>query len=67
MNQQQEIIDYVRKKYGSEIEYLWMRHPSYGIFRHTDNQKWYGLMMDVPGSKLGLPSDEIVDIKVFPA
>ena len=62
MNQRQQIIDYIREKYGSEIEYLWMRYPSYGIFRHADNQKWYALMMDVPKSKLGLPSDVIVDV-----
>ena len=62
MNQRQEIIDYIHEKYGAEIEYLWMRYPSYGIFRHADNQKWYALMMDVPRSKLGQPSDEIVDI-----
>ena len=62
MNQRQEIIDYIQEKYGSEIEYLWMRYPSYGIFRHADNQKWYALIMDVPKSKLGLPSDVIVDV-----
>ena len=62
MTQRQNVIDYIQEKYGAEIEYLWMRYPSYGIFRHADNQKWYALMMDVPRSKLGLPSDEIVDI-----
>ena len=29
MNRRQEIIDYVRGKYGADIEYLWMRYPSY--------------------------------------
>ena len=62
MAQRQNVIDYIHEKYGAEIEYLWMRYPSYGIFRHADNQKWYALMMDVPRSKLGQPSDEIVDI-----
>ena len=67
MTQRQQIIDYIREKYGSEIEYLWMRYPSYGVFRHVDNQKWYALMMDVPRSKLGLtpiqcPAEEVADI-----
>ena len=53
----QQIIDYIQEKYGASIEYLWMRFPSYGIFRHEDNQKWYALLMDVPRSKLGLQGD----------
>ena len=58
----QKVFDYVKTKNKSEIEYLWMRYPSYGAFRHKDNQKWYGIVMDIPRSKLGLPGDEIVDV-----
>ena len=58
----QNVIDYIRKTYQAEIEYLWMRYPEYGIFRHKDNQKWYALMMDVPRAKLGLKGYEIIDV-----
>jgi predicted DNA-binding protein (MmcQ/YjbR family) len=58
----QAVIDYIRTKYKDEIEYPWMRYPDYGVFRHKDNQKWYGLMMDVPREKLGLKGKGIVDI-----
>ena len=37
----QAVFDYVKDKYGSEIEYLWARYPSYAIFRHNDNNKWF--------------------------
>ena len=46
-----EVFDYVRKKYIAEIEYPWMRYPGYAVFRHTDNQKWYGIVMDFPPQK----------------
>lgn len=62
MTRRQQIIDYIREKYGADIEYLWMRSPTHGIFRHPDNQKWFALIMDIPRSKLGLSSDESVDI-----
>ena len=58
----QSVLDYVKKKYKSEIEYLWYRYPDYAVFRHEDNKKWYGLVMDIPRHKLGLSGDEIVDI-----
>ena len=58
----QDVFRYVRKKYKSEIEYLWARFPSYAIFRHKDNQKWYGLVMDLTREKLGLPGKDPVDV-----
>lgn len=58
----EDVFQYVRKKYKSEIEYLWVRFPTYAVFRHKDNRKWYGLVMDLPRRKLGLDGEEIVDV-----
>lgn len=58
----EDVFRYVRKKYKSEIEYLWLSAPNYAVFRHQDNQKWYGLVMDIPRSKLGFSGEEIVDV-----
>lgn len=57
-----ELYDYVKKKYKAEPEYLWLRYPNYAIFRHADNRKWFGLIMDIPKNKLGPEDEEIVDI-----
>lgn len=58
----EEVFSYVQNRYGSEIEYLWRRYPNYAVFRHKDNKKWYGLVMDIPRYKLGLEGTESVDI-----
>lgn len=58
----QNIFDYVKKKYGTEPEYLWERYPSYAVLRHQDNGKWYGILLSVPGNKLGLSGKDVVDI-----
>lgn len=60
-----EVFDYVRKKYIAEIEYPWMRYPGYAVFRHTDNQKWYGIVMDIPRIRLGLSEEDYVDVLNF--
>ena len=52
----------MKRKYGSEPEYLWRRFPDYAIFRHEDNRKWYGLIVDISAEKLGLPGEGRVDI-----
>ncbi|MEE3420312.1 MAG: MmcQ/YjbR family DNA-binding protein [Lachnospiraceae bacterium] len=57
-----KIFDYVRDRYGSMPEYLWSRYPGYAVFRHADNSKWYGIVMDVSKDRLGLPGNGIVDI-----
>ena len=35
----EEIIAYVKKKYGASPENLWRRYPSYAVFRHEDSGK----------------------------
>ena len=57
-----QVFDYVKKNYQAEPEYLWLRYPDYAVFRHADNEKWFGLVMDVPRQKLGLDGAERVDI-----
>lgn len=57
-----QIIHYVQMKYGDDLEYLWEKTPNCAIWRRKDNQKWYGLITTVSKNKLGLSSDEKVDI-----
>lgn len=64
-----EIFEYVKKQYGTEPEYLWADSPNYAVLRHTDNQKWYAIIMDVSAGRLGLEGDgmmDIIDVKCQP-
>ncbi|MBR2729928.1 MAG: MmcQ/YjbR family DNA-binding protein [Lachnospiraceae bacterium] len=58
----EDIYAYAKKKYEAEPEYLWQRYPGYAVLRHKDNAKWFGLIMDLPAERLGLPGSEIVEI-----
>lgn len=57
-----KIIDYVRDTYGDELEFLWPKFPDNAIWRRKDNKKWYGIIMTVSKNKLGLASNEAVEI-----
>ena len=46
----QQLLDYVLKQYGTQPEYLWKSHPDYAVLRHTDNRKWYAIVMNVEKS-----------------
>ena len=54
MSQREEVIAYIRQKYGAEPEYLWRSYPDYAVFRHAENRKWFGIVMDVPESTAGV-------------
>lgn len=36
--------------------------PHYAVLRHHDGEKWFGLAMNVPGTKLGLETRDDVDV-----
>ena len=58
----EKIYEYVQNNYGCEIEHLWMKFPGYAVFRRKDSGKWFGIIMDIHASKLGLDRDEFVDV-----
>ncbi len=63
------LIDYVRRRYGDELEFLWERFPDNAIWRRRDNQKWYAAILTVKKSKLGLASEEtaeVIDLRLEP-
>lgn len=57
-----EVIAYVSEKYGENIEYLWEKFPDNGVIRRKDNRKWYAAVLTTNGNKVGVPTDEIVEI-----
>lgn len=58
----EKLLAYAREHFGSEPEYLWAKYPTYCVLRHTASRKWYAAVMDVPGSKLGLPENRVMEI-----
>ena len=39
-----------------------MKYPNNEVFRHSNNRKWFALIMDVPREKLGLSGTELLDV-----
>lgn len=49
---------------GDAPEYLWAKFPNYAVFRRKDNRKWYALLAELPGEKLGLAGQAPVPVLV---
>ena len=54
--------EYIAGTYGVEPDFPWARFPNHMVFQHEQNRKWVALLMSIPGSKLGIPGDQTVDI-----
>lgn len=57
-----QLIAHVCKNYGDRLEFLWKKFPQNAIWRRKDTKKWYGALLTVSKRKLGIPSDEVVEI-----
>ena len=60
-----ELKQFIMGNYSAEADYPWLKYPNYEVFRHSNNQKWFALIMDVPKNKLGLHGTEPLDAVNF--
>jgi len=60
-----DLESFILEKYNAKADHPFRTYPNYQVFRHSNNQKWFALVMDLSKRKLGLPSDEIIDVVNF--
>ena len=58
----EEVFGYMQKKYKAKPEYLWARFPEYAVFRHADDQKWFGIVMNISYDKINRDKSGMVDV-----
>ena len=62
-NQAGKVLEHIKSEYGAEPEFLWPdRYPSYAVFRHGDNKKWFALVATISATSLGLKEKEQIDV-----
>ena len=62
-----KIIEYARKTYGDEVEYLWEKFPDNAVLRRSDTKKWYAAILTVPYVKFGIEREgsvEVIDMRM---
>ena len=62
VNYTKEIIEYVKNKYGDELEFLWEKSPKNAVIRRKSGNKWYAVILTVSKRKLNLDCDEIIEV-----
>lgn len=59
------VIDYIQNHYHASLEFLWEKYPDVAIWRHNNNDKWFGLITHLALSKLGINSQKEADILIL--
>ena len=57
-----ELEAYIALTYNNDPEYPWLAYPTYAVFRHQSNRKWFAVVMEVPKEKIGLPAGGSIDV-----
>jgi predicted DNA-binding protein (MmcQ/YjbR family) len=58
----QSFLSYCLDTYGTDPDYPFDDDFETAVLRHTYNRKWYALVMKISRRKLGLDSDDMIDV-----
>ena len=58
----QQLFEYCLNTYGTSPDYPFDDWMESAVLRHTDNRKWYAIVMRVSRRKFGFDSDEVIDV-----
>ena len=58
----QDFLGFCLDAYGTEPDYPFEDDFDTAVLRHSDNRKWYALVMHVSRRKFGQDSDEVIEV-----
>ncbi|MBR6675810.1 MAG: MmcQ/YjbR family DNA-binding protein [Clostridia bacterium] len=56
-----ELFDLIRETYGIEGDNPFEGSPDATVFRHTNNRKWFALVMEIKRQSLGISGEGTID------
>lgn len=68
-NQANRLATWINQKFHDQPEFVFKKLPDYAAFREPQSQKWYGLVMNIPWSRLtdkgahGKDKVEVIDLR----
>lgn len=60
-----EYEKYISERYEVCAEHLWESAPSFAVYRHKFNRKWFAVVMTIPKIKLGIKEPGEIDVVNF--
>lgn len=61
-NIRNKILNYVKEKYNTTPDFPWKKYPTFCTLKENTNNKWYGLIMNIPFNLLLENKESSVDV-----
>ena len=58
----EELAAYLADTYSVDGKHLFAKYPSFLVFRHNGNRKWFAVIMDIPRKNLKLPGEGEISV-----
>ena len=58
----QEFLEYCLDTHGTSPDYPFEEDFETAVLRHSENRKWYAIVMKISRRKFGFDSDEVIDV-----
>lgn len=62
ISRRESVIAHIKSEYSVSPEYLFEGDFDTAVFRHNDTKKWFGIIMKVKCSTLGIEGEGTVDV-----
>ena len=53
---------YITSTYSATAEFMWDKYPTFAVYRHKNNKKWFAVIMEIPKPKLSIDDDSLVNV-----
>ena len=57
-----ELAAYLTDTYSTVGEHLFAKYPSFLVFGHSGNRKWFAVIIDIPRKNLGLTGEGEISV-----
>ena len=58
-----ETLDkHIKEVYGVTAEFPWLSAPTFGVYRHQNNNKWFAVIMEIPKNKIGVEEEGSINV-----
>ncbi len=54
----------IGSEYGVKPDYPWAKYPTFAVFRHKENKKWFAVIMTIDKRKIGIDNDGKINVVI---
>lgn len=54
--------NHIKEVYDATAKFPWLSAPTFAVYRHQSNNKWFAVIMEIPKNKIGIEEEGNVNV-----